>query len=80
MSIWRSRNPNYFKYKEANDASWKETCKTRSFEWREKHKEYLKLYRDAHKLRHRSYMKDYMKNYRKRKKEMKKEIDGEAPQ
>lgn len=82
MAIWRSRNPNYFQYKEANDDSWKETCKTRSLEWRKRHKEYLKLYRDAHKGRHRNYMKEYMRDYRKRKKEekLKKEINGETPQ
>jgi len=69
MTKWRKRNPNYFKYKEAHDESWKETCKTRSLEWRKRHKEYLRLYRDAHKQRHRNYMKDYMRDYRKRKKE-----------
>ena len=69
MSAWRKRNPNYFKYKEANDASWKDTCKKRSLDWREKHKEYLRLYREANRLRHRNYMKDYMREYRKRKKE-----------
>ncbi len=68
MAVWRKRNPNYFKYKEAQDASWKETCKHRSLEWRKKHKEYLKLYRDAHKERHRNYMKKYMSEYRKKKK------------
>jgi hypothetical protein len=66
MAAWRKENPNYFKYKEAQDASWKETCKTRSLEWRKKHKEYLKLYRDAHKERHRDYMRKYMREYRKR--------------
>lgn len=69
MSQWRRRNPNYFKYKEVNDDSWKETCKQRSLEWRKRHKEYLKLYREAHKPRHREYMKDYMREYRKRKQE-----------
>ena len=68
MSEWRRRNPNYFKYKEAQDASWKETCRHRSLDWRKKHKEYLKLYRDAHKERHRNYMREYMKEYRKKKK------------
>lgn len=67
MEHWRKRNPNYFKYKEARDESWKETCKHRSLEWRERHKEYLKLYREAHKSRHRNYMKEYMREYRKRK-------------
>ena len=67
MAKWRGRNPNYFKYKEAQDASWKETCRERSLEWRKKHKEYLKLYREAHKKRHRDYMKDYMRDYRKKK-------------
>jgi len=68
MSQWRRKNPNYFKYKEAEDASWKETCRHRSLDWRKKHKEYLKLYRDAHKERHRNYMREYMKEYRMRKK------------
>ena len=67
MAVWRKKNPNYFKYKEAQDASWKETCRERSLEWRRKHKEYLKLYREAHKSRHRDYMKDYMREYRKKK-------------
>ena len=66
MAIWRNRNPNYFKYKEAEDASWKETCRHRSLAWRKKHKEYLKLYREAHKKRHRDYMRDYMRDYRKK--------------
>ena len=48
MAKWRKKNPNYFKYKEVNDASWKETCRQRSLEWRKKHEEYLKLYREAH--------------------------------
>ncbi len=68
MAKWRKRNPNYFKYKEVADASWKETCRNRSLDWRKKHKEYLKLYRDAHKERHRNYMREYMKEYRKKKK------------
>ena len=68
MATWRKRNPNYFKYKETHDASWKETCRNRSLEWRKKHKEYLKLYREAHKTRHRDYMREYMREYRKRKK------------
>jgi len=68
MAAWRKRNPKYFRYKEERDASWKETCRQRSLEWRKKHKEYLKLYRNAHKERHREYMKEYMREYRKRKK------------
>ncbi len=68
MKKWRGRNPNYFKYKESQDASWKETCKQRSIDWRRKHLEYLKLYREEHRDRHREYMKDYMRDYRKRKK------------
>jgi len=71
MATWRTQNPNYFKYKEAQDASWKHTCRERSLEWRKKHKEYLKLYREAHKKRHRDYMKEYMREYRKRKKDEK---------
>ena len=69
MAGWRRHNPNYFKYKEMQDKSWKETCRSRSLEWRKKHKEYLKLYRDAHKERHRNYMKEYMREYRRKKKE-----------
>jgi hypothetical protein len=65
MEKWRKRNPNYFKYKEANDASWKETCRRRSLEWRKRHTEYLRLYRDARKKRHRDYMREYMREYRK---------------
>ena len=68
MAVWRKRNPKYFKYKETQDTSWKETCRQRSLEWRKKHREYLKLYREAHKDRHRRYMKEYMREYRKRKK------------
>jgi len=67
MAKWRGRNPNYFRYKETRDSSWRDTCRSRSLEWRKKHKEYLKLYRDAHKERHRNYMRDYMREYRKRK-------------
>ena len=58
MKKWRKKNPHYFKYKEAKDASWKESCKERSLKWRKTHQEYLKLYREAHKDRHRSYMRD----------------------
>lgn len=68
MTRWRKTNPNYFRYKEAQDISWKETCRQRSLDWRKKHKEYLKLYREAHKERHRNYMKEYMREYRKKKK------------
>ena len=68
MAKWRKRNPNYFKYKEAQDASWKETCRSRSLEWRERHREYLKLYREAHRTRHRDYMRDYMREYRRKRK------------
>jgi len=70
MQAWRERNPNYFKYKEAQDKSWKETCRQRSLEWRKKHQEYLKLYRDAHRDRHREYMRDYMRKYRKKRKKL----------
>jgi hypothetical protein len=70
MKKWREGNPNYFKYKEAQDKSWKETCRERSLAWRKKHQEYLKLYRDAHRQRHRDYMKDYMRKYRLKKKKM----------
>lgn len=66
MAVWRKKNPDYFKYKEAHDKSWKETCRHRSLEWRRKHKDYLKLYREAHKERHREYMRAYMEQYRDR--------------
>ncbi|MDO8525990.1 MAG: hypothetical protein Q7S07_05850 [Candidatus Omnitrophota bacterium] len=68
MKKWRTRNPIYFKYKESKDTSWKETCRQRSLEWRKKHQEYLKLYREEHRDRHRNYMKDYMRDYRKKRK------------
>ena len=70
------RNPNYFKYKESQDSSWRETCRQRSLEWRKKHQEYLKLYREEHRDRHRTYMKNYMREYRKSKGLTK---DGESP-
>ena len=70
MKKWRKGNPNYFKYKEVKDKSWKETCRQRSLDWRKKHQEYLKLYRDAHRQRHKEYMRDYMRQYRARKKKM----------
>lgn len=66
MKKWRVRNPNYFKYKESQDASWKETCRQRSLDWRTRHQEYLKLYREEHRERHREYMKEYMRAYRKK--------------
>lgn len=69
MKAWRESNPNYFKYKESQDKSWKQACRERSLEWRRKHKEYLQLYREANKERHREYMRDYMRQYRKKKKE-----------
>lgn len=69
MKKWRVDNPNYFKYKESQDRSWKQTCRERSLEWRRKHKEYLQLYREANKERHRIYMRDYMRKYRHAKKE-----------
>lgn len=65
MKKWRTRNPGYFKYKENQDSSWRETCRQRSLEWRKKHQEYLKLYREEHRDRHRTYMKNYMREYRK---------------
>ena len=72
MKSWREKNPNYFKYKESQDKSWKQACRERSLDWRRKHKEYLQLYREANKERHREYMREYMREYRKRKKEEKK--------
>lgn len=69
MKGWRKDNPNYFKYKEVQDKSWKQACRERSLEWRRKHKDYLQLYREANKERHRLYMKKYMRLYRQKKKE-----------
>lgn len=66
MKTWRGRNPNYFKYKENQDSSWKETCRQRSLDWRKEHQEYLKLYREEHRGRHRDYMRKYMREYRKK--------------
>ncbi len=77
MKEWRGRNPNYFKYKESHDSSWKQTCKQRSLDWRKKHMDYLKLYREEHRDRHREYMRDYMRNYRKKKKG--EDVPGEGP-
>lgn len=79
MKKWREKNPNYFKYKESQDKSWKQTCRERSLEWRRKHREYLQLYREANKERHRIYMRDYMRKYRQKRKdedELKKEQAG----
>lgn len=67
MKGWREKNPNYFKYREEADESWKEACKQRAKKWRESHKEYLKLYRDEHKSHYREYMRNYMREYRKKK-------------
>lgn len=77
MKQWRGDNPNYFKYKESQDKSWKQTCRERSLEWRRKHKEYLQLYREANKERHRIYMRDYMRKYRQKKKEKERQKEKE---
>ena len=79
MKKWRDKNPNYFKYKESQDKSWKETCKQRSLDWRKKHLDYLKLYREEHRNRHRAYMREYMREYRKRKKAASHPPSGEGP-
>lgn len=77
MKSWRNANPNYFKYKESQDKSWKQACRERSLEWRRRHKEYLQLYREANKERHRNYMRDYMRRYReKQKSEKPQKIEG----
>jgi len=68
MQKWRKGNPNYFKYREGKDVTWKETCKERAKHWRERHQEYLKLYRQEHKDRYRLYMRDYMRDYRRKRK------------
>ena len=67
MKSWRESNPNYFKYKESQDKSWKQACRERSLDWRRKHTEYLQLYREANKERHREYMREYMRKYRQKK-------------
>ncbi|MCK4852547.1 MAG: hypothetical protein KAS86_05460 [Candidatus Omnitrophica bacterium] len=69
MKYWRKKNPHYFRYKESQDKSWKQTCRERSLEWRRRHREYLQLYREANKQRHRVYMREYMRMYRQKKKE-----------
>ena len=68
MKKWRGENPDYFKAREMSDLTWKDASKTRSKSWRERHLEYLKLYRQEHKEDHRMYMKEYMREYRKKKK------------
>ncbi|KJJ83448.1 hypothetical protein OMAG_002681 [Candidatus Omnitrophus magneticus] len=69
MREWRTANPNYFKYKEAHDDTWKQSCRERSLDWRKKHRDYLQLYREANKERHRTYMREYMRQYRQKQKE-----------
>ena len=73
MKRWRDQNPNYFKYREVKDTTWKETCRERARKWRHSHLEYLKLYRQEHRRAHREYMKKYMREYRRRKKERERE-------
>ncbi len=69
MAKWRERNPDYFEYRQANDASWKQACRDRALDWRNRHNEYLHLYRQQHKEEHRAYMREYMRKWRKQKKE-----------
>jgi len=69
MKKWRDKNPHYFKYKEMRDVKWREVCRERAKRWRQRHLEYLKLYRQEHKEEHREYMRKYMREYRRRKKE-----------
>ncbi len=68
MRYWRDLNPDYFKIREMHDSTWKDSCKSRSKSWRERHLEYLKLYRQEHREEHKVYMRDYMREYRKKKK------------
>jgi len=79
MKRWRNKNPNYFKYREVKDTTWKETCRERARKWRHSHLEYLKLYRQEHRKAHRDYMKKYMREYRRRKKEKEKAQKEGAP-
>ncbi|NQU74155.1 MAG: hypothetical protein HQ547_05550 [Candidatus Omnitrophica bacterium] len=69
MKKWRTRNPEYFNYRQTKDASWKETCRQRALGWRKRHIDYLHLYRQQHKEQHRAYMREYMREWRQRKKE-----------
>lgn len=69
MKSWRGKNPNYFKYREVKDTTWRETCRERARKWRHTHLEYLKLYRQEHRKAHRDYMKKYMREYRRKKRE-----------
>ena len=72
MKKWREKNPHYFKYKEMKDVKWREVCRERARKWRQRHLEYLKLYRQEHREEHKEYMRKYMRDYRKRKKEKEK--------
>jgi uncharacterized Zn finger protein (UPF0148 family) len=61
MKKWRAK-------KAASDsgASWKESNRRRSSEWRKKHQAYLKLYREEHSKERGEYMREYMRGYRKK--------------
>lgn len=72
MKKWRDRNPHYFKYREVKDTMWRESCRERARRWRQRHLEYLKLYRQEHREEHKEYMRRYMREYRRRKKEKEK--------
>ena len=67
MRLWRTKNPNYFKYDESKGAAWIETQRRRSKLWREKNPDKVRSYRQAHSEEYRSYMRDYMRKYRQRK-------------
>ena len=69
MKKWRDKNPHYFKYKEMRDAKWREVCRERARKWRQRHLEYLKLYRQEHREEHKEYMRNYMREYRRKRKE-----------
>jgi hypothetical protein len=60
MKEWRAK-----KAASGDSASWKESCRRQTSEWRKKHQTYLKLYREEHKEERTEYMKEYMRQYRK---------------
>jgi len=68
MKVWRKDNPNYFRYREAQDTSWRDACRERARKWRDEHRDYLNLYREEHKEDHKKYMREYMRLYRKKNK------------
>ena len=64
MTVWREKNPNYFKYDESKEPGWIETQRKRSKLWREKNPDKVRAYRQAHSEEYRNYMREYMRKYR----------------